>query len=101
MSDTDTSAEPVVHVAAERAVHQANAPAAPAHTEHKEHHQHHSAHAHVTEEHTSDSASEPWVARVLFGIAGVLLLAGAYVAWQFKDMLGGEVGQALPWLIAA
>jgi hypothetical protein len=30
-----------------------------------------------------------------------VLLAGAVAAWQFKDMLGGEVGQALPWIISA
>ena len=46
-------------------------------------------------------SSEPWAMRALFGFAGLILLGGAYVAWQFKGMLGGEVGQALPWLIAA
>jgi hypothetical protein len=47
------------------------------------------------------ASSEPWAMRALFGFAGLILLGGAYVAWQFKGMLGGEVGQALPWLIAA
>lgn len=65
---------------------------APAREEHHVHHHH---------EHEPPSTSEPWIARVLFGFAGLLLLAGAVAAWQFKDMLGGEVGQALPWIIAA
>jgi hypothetical protein len=65
---------------------------APAREEHHVHHHH---------EHEPASASEPWIARVLFGFAGLVLLVGAVAAWHFKDMLGGEVGQALPWIIAA
>jgi|HubBroStandDraft_6_1064221.scaffolds.fasta_scaffold23034_3 hypothetical protein len=61
-----------------------------------EHHHHHEPH-----EHAPAAASEPWVARVLFGFAGLVLLAGAVAAWQFKSMFGGEVGEALPWIIAA
>jgi hypothetical protein len=51
--------------------------------------------------HQPESASEPWGARVLFALAGFILLGGAFAAWHFKTMLGGEVGQALPWIIAA
>ncbi|MGD0191886.1 MAG: hypothetical protein ABSD74_14190 [Rhizomicrobium sp.] len=69
--------------------HEASAGDAPAHA-HKDHH-----------EHEPETASEPWGARVLFGFAGLILLAGAFAAWHFKTMLGGEVGQALPWIIAA
>jgi hypothetical protein len=65
--------------------------AAPAREEHVHHHH----------EHEPASTSEPWIATVLFGFAGLVLLVGAVAAWQFKDMLGGEVGQALPWIIAA
>lgn len=83
------------HRAAEPAVHQAAAPEPPTHKEH------HDIHAHELLDHETASSTEPWVARVLFGLAGLILLAGAFVAWQFKDLLGGEVGQALPWLIAA
>lgn len=49
----------------------------------------------------ADSTAEPWVARVVFGFGGLALLAGAFAAWHFKDVLGGQVGEALPWLIAA
>ena len=50
---------------------------------------------------TVSSASTPWGVKLAFGIAGILLLAGAFVAWQFAGTLGGSVGEALPWLIAA
>jgi len=36
-----------------------------------------------------------------FGVAGLLLLAGSYLAWRSAGALGGSIGEALPWLIAA
>jgi hypothetical protein len=50
---------------------------------------------------TVSSGSTPWSVRLGFGIAGFLLLAGAFVAWRFAGALGGTIGEALPWLIAA
>jgi hypothetical protein len=50
---------------------------------------------------TVSSASTPWGVKLGFGIAGIVLLAGAFVAWQYGGALGGTIGQALPWLIAA
>jgi hypothetical protein len=50
---------------------------------------------------THSGPDSPWGVRLVFGIVGFVLLAGAFVAWQFQGLLGGSVGQALPWLIAA
>jgi len=47
------------------------------------------------------STTTPWGVRLAFGIAGLLLLAGAFVAWQFRGALSGEVAEALPWILAA
>lgn len=58
-------------------------------------------HAEVERIETVSSTSTPWGLRLAFGFGGLLLLAGAFVAWQFRDALGGSVGEALPWLIAA
>jgi len=64
---------------------------------------HETSHEHATVERieTISSTSTPWGLRLAFGFGGILLLAGAFVAWQFRDALGGSVGEALPWLIAA
>lgn len=50
---------------------------------------------------TISSTSTPWGLRLAFGFGGLFLLAGAFVAWQFRGSLGGSVGEALPWIIAA
>jgi len=50
---------------------------------------------------TISSTTTPWGVRLAFGIAGLLLLAGAFVAWQFRGALSGEVAEALPWVLAA
>jgi hypothetical protein len=47
------------------------------------------------------SSTTPWGVRLAFGIAGLLFLAGAFVAWQFRGALNGSVAEALPWIIAA
>lgn len=50
---------------------------------------------------TVSSTSSPWGVKLLFGFAEIVLLAGAFVAWQFAGSMGGTVGEALPWIIAA
>jgi len=50
---------------------------------------------------TISSTATPWGVRLAFGIAGLLLLAGAFAAWQFRGALGGSVAEAMPWIIAA
>jgi hypothetical protein len=50
---------------------------------------------------TVSNGSTPWGVRLAFAIVGVLLLVGAFVAWQFGSSMGGSMGQALPWIIAA
>jgi hypothetical protein len=50
---------------------------------------------------TISSTTTPWAVRLGFGIAGLVLLAGAFAAWRFGNQLGGSIGEALPWIIAA
>ncbi|MGA7712839.1 MAG: hypothetical protein WCA81_13120 [Rhizomicrobium sp.] len=50
---------------------------------------------------TVSSSSTPWSVKLLFGFTGIVLLAGAFVAWKFAGSMGGTIGQALPWIIAA
>ena len=50
---------------------------------------------------TISSTATPWGVRLAFGIAGLLLLAGAFVAWQFRGVMAGSVAEAMPWVIAA
>ncbi len=48
-----------------------------------------------------EGASPSWVIRVVFGLAGLVLLAGAFVAWQYHGLFNGAFGEALPWIMAA
>lgn len=66
--------------------------------EHAEHHHHHEE---IEKIETISSTTTPWGVRLTFGIAGLLLLAGAFAAWQFRGLLNGDIAQALPWIIAA
>ena len=66
------------------------------HTVHEEIHNHD-----TVERIETSTSTTPWAVRLGFGIAGFLLLAGAFVAWRFAGSLGGPVGEALPWIIAA
>lgn len=50
---------------------------------------------------TISSTKTPWGVRLGFAIGGLLLLAGAFVAWLLRDQLTGPVAEALPWIIAA
>ena len=63
-------------------------------------HEHHH-HEEIEKIETISSTTTPWGVRLAFGIAGLLLLAGAFVAWQFRGALSGSVAEALPWIIAA
>ena len=64
---------------------------------------HETDHSHETVERieTVSSSSTPWGVKLALGIAGIVLLAGAFVAWKFAGTLGGSIGEALPWIIAA
>ncbi|HUO98756.1 MAG TPA: hypothetical protein VMU01_08805 [Rhizomicrobium sp.] len=61
----------------------------------------HHHHEEIEKIETISSTATPWGVRLAFGIAGLLLLAGAFVAWQFRGALNGEVAAAMPWIIAA
>lgn len=64
-------------------------------------HEHKADHEIVERIETVSGASTPWNVKLAFGVAGIILLAGAFVAWQFAGALGGSIGEALPWIIAA
>ena len=61
----------------------------------------HHHHEEIEKIETISSTATPWGVRLAFGIAGLLLLAGAFVAWQARGALSGDVAEALPWIIAA
>jgi len=48
---------------------------------------------------TISSTILPWTVRLWFGFAGILLLAGAFAAWEFGDMASGTMARAVPWLV--
>lgn len=62
-----------------------------------EHHHHHDD---IEKVETISNTTTPWAVRLGFGIAGLILLVGAFVAWQFRDTMNGHLAQALPWIIA-
>lgn len=62
--------------------------------------EHHHHHEDIEKIETISSTSTPWGVRLGFGIAGLVLLAGAFVAWQFRDTMNGHLAMALPWIIA-
>jgi hypothetical protein len=41
----------------------------------------------------------PWKLRLIFGLAGVLLLAGAFAAWEFGEVAQGAMARVVPWLV--
>lgn len=49
---------------------------------------------------TVSSATTPWTVRLIFGILGLVLLATALAAWQFRGLFDAHVTQALPYIIA-
>ncbi len=62
--------------------------------------EHHHHHEEVEKVETISSTTTPWGVRLGFGIAGLILLVGAFVAWQFRDTMNGHLAQVLPWIIA-
>jgi hypothetical protein len=48
---------------------------------------------------TVSSTSAPWTVRLVFGILGVVFLASAVAAWQFRDVFDGHLAQALPYIV--
>jgi hypothetical protein len=61
---------------------------------HAEHH-----HAEIERVETISSTMLPWGVRLGFAIAGLVLLAGAIVAWMFRASLNGPAAEALPWVL--
>jgi hypothetical protein len=58
-------------------------------------------HSVIHERIENTGTNAPWAVRLGFGIAGLVLLIGAFAAWRFGSALGGSIGEALPWIIAA
>lgn len=48
---------------------------------------------------TVSSSTAPWSVRLIFGVLGVVFLAAALAAWQFRALFEGHVAQALPYII--
>jgi hypothetical protein len=59
----------------------------------------------MTYEHESDlqrverDQSPTWILRLAMALVGVILLIGAFVAWQMHWMVGGLYGAMLPWVL--
>jgi hypothetical protein len=49
---------------------------------------------------TVSSSTAPWTVRLIFGILGLVLLATALAAWQFRGLFDAHITQALPYIIA-
>jgi hypothetical protein len=49
---------------------------------------------------TISSSTTPWTVRLIFGILGIVFLATALAAWQFRGLFDGHITQALPYIIA-
>src|SRR5579862_5549671 len=43
--------------------------------------------------------SPTWVIRLVMALVGVLLLIGAFVAWEMHWAVGGLYGAMLPWIL--
>ena len=67
----------------------------------KENHDLRHDHATVERIETFSGNRLPWAVRLAFGVFGLLLLSGAFVAWRFGSELGSEIAPSLPWLMAA
>ncbi len=48
---------------------------------------------------TVSSTTTPWTVRLIFGILGIVLLATALAAWQFRGLFSEHITQALPYII--
>lgn len=67
--------------------------------ENVEGHHHHHNEVEVERIETVSSSSTPWTVRLVFGILGLVFLASAVAAWQFRDVFDGHLAQALPYII--
>jgi len=63
-------------------------------------HRHHHPEVEIERIETVSSTTTPWTVRLIFGILGLVFLATALAAWQFRAMFDGHVMQALPYIIA-
>jgi hypothetical protein len=43
--------------------------------------------------------SPTWILRLAMALVGIVLLIGAFVAWQMHWMVGGLYGAMLPWVL--
>jgi hypothetical protein len=69
----------------------------PVTVEHEGHHHHQDVEVERIE--TVSSTSTPWAVRLIFGILGIVFLASAVAAWQFRDLFNGHIAQSLPYII--
>jgi len=67
--------------------------------EHEGHHHHHHPDVEVERIETVSSSTTPWTVRLIFAILGLVFLASAVAAWQFRDLFNGHIAQALPYII--
>jgi hypothetical protein len=65
----------------------------------EEHHEGHHHEVEVERIETVSSTTTPWTVRLVFGILGLVFLASAVAAWQFRDLFNGHVAEALPYVI--
>lgn len=70
-------------------------------TEEHEGHHHHHPDVEVERIETVSSTTAPWTVRLIFLILGLVLLASAYAAWQYRDLFNAHIAQALPLIIVA
>ena len=63
-------------------------------------HHHHHPEVEIERIETVSSATTPWTVRLIFGILGIVLLATALAAWQFRTLFDAHITQALPYIIA-
>lgn len=50
---------------------------------------------------TVSNGRVPWAVRLIFGILGIVLLASAFAAWEFRALFDAHIVSALPYIIAA
>lgn len=64
------------------------------------HRHHHHPEVEIERIETVSSTTTPWTVRLIFGILGIVFLATALAAWQFRGLFDAHVTQALPYIIA-
>ncbi len=65
----------------------------------EKHEGHHHPEVEVERIETVSSTTTPWTVRLVFGILGLVFLASAVAAWQFRDLFNGHITAALPYII--